>query len=98
MRKIDTPAARRYNAAEYFFGDEATQYLDLVEEAVNHMYSNHDEHDVREAFKRYLRGDLLYFSSGICECLTAGFGKCNDYGYWEFPLPAKFVDQFYGVK
>lgn len=98
MPRIDTPVARRYNVAEYFFNDEATQYLDLVEEAIDHVYWNHDDRDVREAFKRYLRGDLLTFSTGICESLTAGFGKCNDYGYWEYPLPAKFIDQFYGVK
>ena len=96
--RIDNIQARRYNVAEYFFNDEATQYLDLVEEAVDHVYLNHEDRDVREAFKRYLRGDLLMFSTGICESLTAGFSKCNDYGYWEYPLPAKFIEQFYGVK
>lgn len=98
MPRIDTPAARRYNVAEYLFDDEASQYLDLVEEAVNHVFADSSEADVREAFTRYLRGDRLSFSSGICESLTAGFGEINNYGYWEYPLPAKFIDRFYGVK
>lgn len=96
--RIDIPSARRYNVAEYFFGDEATQYLDLVESAIDHFFCNHDESDIREAFRRYLCGDKLSFSSGICEGLTAGFGEINEYGYWEYPLPMNFVDRFYGVK
>ena len=98
MSRIDTPACRRYNVAEYFFGDEASQYLDLVEQAVDHVFSNHDDADIREAFKRYLRGDKMSFSSGICEDTTGGFGECDYYGYWEFPLPMNFIDRFYGVK
>ena len=98
MKRIDNISARRWNAAEYFFKDEAAEYLDLVEEAIDHVFCNSDESVVREAFKRYLRGDVLYFSSGICETLTAGYGKIDQYGYWEFPLPSNFVDQFYGLK
>lgn len=96
--RIDTPSARLYNVAEYFFGDEASQYLELVEDAINHVYCSRDDAAVREAFTRYLQGDKLTFSSGICEGLTAGFGECNCHGYWEFPLPMNFVDHFYGLK
>lgn len=95
---IDSTSARLYNVAEYFFGDEATQYLELVQDAIDHVYSQHEHLNIREAFSRYLRGDKLTFSSGICEGLTSGFGECNDYGYWEYPLPMDFVDRFYGVK
>jgi len=96
--RIDIPSARRYNVAEYFFDDKATEYLDLVEAAIDHIFCNHNEANIREAFARYLRGDKLVFSSGICEGLTAGFGECNYHGYWEFPLPMDFIDRFYGVK
>ena len=97
--KIDTPLARLYNVAEYFFGEQASEHLDIVNEAIDHVYCNHDDADVREAFKRYLEGkEKLYFSTGICEMLTAGFGKCNDYGYFEFPLPGKFIDDFLAAK
>jgi len=96
--KIDSPAARLYNVAEYFFNEEATQYLELTQEAIDHVYNTHDDANVRVAFERYLRGDELTFSSGICEGLTAGFVKCDYYGYWEYPLPMDFVDRFYGVK
>lgn len=98
MKRIDNGAARRWNVAEYFFNDDAGKYIDLVEEAVDHVFCNYDEWSVREAFKRYLRGDPIYFSSGICDTLTGGFGKIDQYGYWEFPMPSNFVDQFYGVK
>ena len=87
-------ASRRYDVAEYFFDEEATEHLDLVEAALDHVYTDRSDIDIREAFKRYLRGDKLWFSSGICETLTAGFGECNHYGYWEFPLPSKFIETF----
>ena len=87
-------ASRRYDVAEYFFGDEATEHLELVEAAVDHVYADHHDAEVREAFKRYLRGERLTFSSGICETTTSGFGECNHYGHFEFPLPSNFVERF----
>lgn len=95
MHKIDTPSARLYNIAEYFFEDEASEHISLVKEAIVHMFP--EDNDIHEAFSRYLDGKKLFFSSGICESLTAGYGELNESGYWEFPLPLDFVDQFYGV-
>ncbi len=93
--KIDTPLSRLYNVAEFFFGDGVTSHLDLVNSVIDQEYSSAEDADVKEAFKRYLDfEDPLYFSTGICETLTAGFGHCNDYGYFEFPLPAKFINLF----
>ena len=38
------------------------------------------------AMKRYLNGDKPTFSSGLeCE-LTCGYGKLDEWGYWEYPL------------
>lgn len=97
--KIDNPSARLYNVAEYFFGEQASEHLDIVNEAIDHVYCNHEDADVREAFHRYLAGkEKLFFSTGICEMLTAGFGHCNEHGYFEFPLPGKFIDDFLVTK
>lgn len=30
------------------------------------------------------------FSTGICGELTVGYGKIDEYGYWEFPLPLEY--------
>lgn len=39
-----------------------------------------------EALRRWNEGENPKFSTGICESLTCGYGKCNDLGYFEFPL------------
>jgi hypothetical protein len=40
-----------------------------------------------EALRRWESGEKPSFSTGICESLTAGYGKLDDHGYWEFQLP-----------
>lgn len=40
----------------------------------------------QEALKRWEAGEKPGFSTGICESLTCGYGKLDEYGYWEFPL------------
>ena len=38
------------------------------------------------AVKRFKHGDKPTFSSGLeCE-LTCGYGKLDEWGYWEYPL------------
>ena len=39
-----------------------------------------------EAFRRFESGEKPSYSTGICESITAGYGKCDYYGYFEFPL------------
>ena len=39
-----------------------------------------------EAELRWQSGARTRFSTGIRESLTCGYGKLDDYGYWEFPL------------
>jgi hypothetical protein len=41
------------------------------------------------ALDKLQRGEGLGFSTGVCGSLTCGYGKCDEYGYWEFPLPAE---------
>ena len=40
----------------------------------------------------YLRGENPSFSTSISEELTAGFGKLDEYGDWEFPIPYELVE------
>jgi hypothetical protein len=39
-----------------------------------------------EAIKRWEAGEDPCFSTGICESTTCGYGKLDEYGYWQFPL------------
>lgn len=39
-----------------------------------------------EAKKRWEAGEKPNFSTSICERLTCGYGKLDEFGYWEFPL------------
>lgn len=42
------------------------------------------------AYERFYYGEKPSYSIGICGQTTAGYGKLDSYGYWEFPLD---VDQ-----
>lgn len=39
-----------------------------------------------EALKRWHNDEDPGFSEGVCGGLTCGYGKLDNYGYWEFPL------------
>jgi hypothetical protein len=84
--------SRKYDIAEYFFDDEATQYLDYVDEAIDEVFSV--DLKTANALKKYRDGEKFYLSTGIGEEITAGFGTLDEYGYFEFPLPANFVKKF----
>jgi hypothetical protein len=45
------------------------------------------EENKKEAIKRFENGERPSYSTGICESVTAGYGRLDDYGYWEYPLP-----------
>lgn len=95
--KIDNIVARKYNLAEYFFDEDASTYFDLVEAAIDEIYNKtgrDEDRKVGEAFTRYLAGEKVWFSTGICGNLTAGFGKVSPTGYFDYPLPTNFVKSF----
>lgn len=48
------------------------------------------EANLKKAYEFYDSGCSPNFSSGICESVTAGYGRLDYYGYWEYPL---IVDQ-----
>lgn len=39
------------------------------------------------ALDKYKSGEQPTYSSGICDSLTAGYGRLDYYDYWEYPLP-----------
>lgn len=39
-----------------------------------------------QAYTWLLEGIEYSYSQGICGSLTAGYGKLDEYGYWEYPL------------
>lgn len=39
----------------------------------------------------FLQGERPCYSTGIHGSLTAGYGRLDDYGFWQYPLPAVFV-------
>ena len=44
----------------------------------------------KKAYEYYESWTTPCFSTGICGSVTAGYGRLDFYGYWEYPL---FVDQ-----
>jgi hypothetical protein len=40
-----------------------------------------------EAIRRLEAGEKPTYSTGICGSLTCGYGKLDENGYWEFPIP-----------
>lgn len=51
-----------------------------------HELEEKEELAEKEALRRYSEGQKPSFSKGVCENLTCGYGRLDDYGYWEFPL------------
>lgn len=39
-----------------------------------------------QAIEWYKQGKKPNFSTGICELTTAGYGRCDSSGYFEYPL------------
>ena len=35
---------------------------------------------------------LPSYSQGICESVTAGYGKFDEYGFWEYPLNVLYTE------
>ena len=90
--------SQHWDVAEYFFNDEASEHFDLIFEAIDHVYNTEEDYDIRVALTKYATGNIPNHSSGICETHTAGYGKLDENGYWEFPLPANFVERFLSFK
>lgn len=42
--------------------------------------------NMNKAYQWYEAGETPQYSKGICGMITAGYGKLDEYGYWEYPL------------
>ncbi|CAH9015109.1 hypothetical protein VP501E541_P0280 [Vibrio phage 501E54-1] len=42
--------------------------------------------NMNKAYQWYESGETPRYSKGICDTITAGYGKLDKYGYWEYPL------------
>ena len=67
-----------------FSEDEKTFY---------HIHGDHDvdkysttEYPQKIADILYVNGIKPFFSQGICEQLTAGYGNLSEFGYWQYDL------------
>ena len=98
MSKAIELLKRRWEVAEYFHGENAGDHLDDVELTIFQIYNEHRDGFTRAAFTYYLAGLKVTFSTGICGNTTGGFGKLDENGYWQFPLPEPFVKHLLGEK
>lgn len=92
--KIDSPFARRYNVAEFFFGEEAGKYVDSIDEIVNQILIDKDDTGFGVALQKYLNMEKYNVSTNILNEVTVGYGKLDENGFFKYPFPAKFIKQF----
>ena len=48
--------------------------------------SEQDRDNEAEALRLWKIGMRPKFSAGVCGSLTCGYGKLDEYGYWQYPL------------
>lgn len=83
----------QYDVAEFLTnGDGASEILDVLDEAIDHIFGA--ESKTSQALKRYSTGETPTFSSDCAENTTAGYGKLDDFGCWEIPLPNAFIRKY----
>jgi hypothetical protein len=69
---------------------EAEICPDCVPPDNNETLTLEDRLAIATAVEFHNKGVSPRFSMGICEELTVGYGKIDEYGYWEFPLPSEY--------
>lgn len=89
---MNRAVVNKWNLAEYFNEQEASKVYEVLDDFILHLYK--DDNTVQEAMFKYADGVQPFISTGICGDLTAGYGRLDDNGYWEFPLPSDFVAKF----
>jgi len=58
-----------------------------IADLADEVYTN----NIETAQEVYVKGtQTIHYSRGICDSITAGYGRLDIYGYFEFPLE---VDQ-----
>jgi hypothetical protein len=52
----------------------------------------------KEAIRRFNAGEPFGGSTNIAEQPTYGYGRLDDYGFWEYQIPTKLVDAKHASK
>lgn len=58
----------------------------MTEFSISDLSDEVYENNMRQADIWFAEGRPYSCSQGICESKTAGYGRLDCYGYWEFPL------------
>jgi hypothetical protein len=65
---------------------------DAVDRARLHVEQAHQQdRDELEGIRRFLRGEQVGVSTGICDSTTYGYGTLDPNGYWQYPVPPALV-------
>jgi len=78
LQKLDEEK-RKYDM-ELAEAKEKEEKLKAMKEKIDFINSDPD------AIKFYNQGIPPTYSTGINDCLTCGYGKLDEWGFWEFPL------------
>jgi hypothetical protein len=66
------------------FGREHPEVVPKNNQEMERLIDIHKSHP--RAVNRYFAGIKYKCSTGIDESITRGYGKLDDYGFWEYPL------------
>jgi hypothetical protein len=85
-----TPAERAENAldscyAEGHVSQFGTACGDCVEIEIRE--ARRESNNTLEGIRRFLAGEKVGVSTGIDDSLTYGYGRLDEFGFWEFPVP-----------
>lgn len=47
---------------------------------------------ILEGIERYLSGEQVGVSTSIADYITYGYGRLDQYGHWEYPVPTYVVE------
>ena len=60
--------------------------------AIKYLDNNSMCAEYGPGFYKLAAGEEPSISTGICGSTTIGYGRLDQYGYWECPLPNELVD------
>jgi len=90
---------RRLGTTTFVAADPHALMVAVVDEAARLFSEMEGEEAARHkavmfGLFRMLGGEQISASSGIDGSNTYGYGKLDEHGFWEFPVPENFYDRF----
>jgi hypothetical protein len=77
----------------FYYNNELRKDQTFIQNILNRLTIDPDI-DEYIGFMRWLSGQDVRSSQGICGSTTYGYGKLDSCGYWEYPLPYEFRKKF----